>query len=217
MFISAHWNATDPLRYATDRARTRHPLLGEFSSLRTRGEAPWSRRELSEPQQGACRVRVRSRPQRSSSELSNRRKIKDGRWNSRSPGDTEPDIAAGAIGVVAVATRRATEDGDDVPVAAAQHTVRTRRRPLRVCLRACRIVPVPVVHPLKHIARHVVQTEPVAEFAAHWTRLAVRVAIEPRNVSKQAVVVRATQLPRVAVERRCCARSVRVLPLRFRR
>jgi len=45
---------------APDRARPRHPLLGEFSSLRTRTAGPWSRRELSEPQQGACRGRART-------------------------------------------------------------------------------------------------------------------------------------------------------------
>jgi len=58
--------------------------------------------------------------------------IKHGRWNSRSPGDTEPDTAAGANGAEVVAKRRATAAGDVEPVAAAQHTVRTRRRSLRV-------------------------------------------------------------------------------------
>gem|GEM_PF-3356056 len=35
------------------RAREEQALPGEFSSLRTRGAAAWSRRELSEPRQ-AC-------------------------------------------------------------------------------------------------------------------------------------------------------------------
>jgi len=59
-------------------------------------------------------------------------KIKDGRSNSRSPGDTEPDTADGETGVADAAIRRATAVGAVAPAAAAQHTVRTRRRPLRV-------------------------------------------------------------------------------------
>jgi len=92
--------------------------------------------------------RARSESQRSESDLRSQKseteekgksekrkwKIKDGRWNSRSPGDTEPDMDVGVIGVEeAAASRRATEVGAAVePAAAAQHTDRTRRRPLRV-------------------------------------------------------------------------------------
>jgi len=59
-------------------------------------------------------------------------KIKDGRWNSRSPGDTEPENAVGDNGVDVAAIRRATAVGVAAPAAAAQHTERTRRRPLRI-------------------------------------------------------------------------------------
>ena len=59
-------------------------------------------------------------------------KIKDGRWNSRSPGDTEPDKAAGVNGEVVAAKRRATVFGVAVPAAAAQQSIAPTPRPLRI-------------------------------------------------------------------------------------
>ena len=52
-------------------------------------------------------------------------KIKNGKMELRSPHDTEPEAGVDVVGRVAVALRRAAEDGVVVPDAAAQQTVGT--------------------------------------------------------------------------------------------
>ena len=93
----------------------------------------------------------------------------------RSPHDTEPDVVVGVVGRDAdAALRRAAVAGVAAPAAAAQQTGRTSRGPCGVCKWARGVVrtAIPILAPLPHIARHVVQAKRVGKFTTDGVGLA---------------------------------------------
>ena len=91
----------------------------------------------------------------------------------RSPHDAEPDVVD-VVGRVAVAPRRAAVVGVAEPPAAAQQTGRASRGSSGVCKWARGVVrtAIPILAPLPHIARHVVQAKRICSLAANGVGLA---------------------------------------------
>ena len=140
------------------------------------------------------------------------------RGNRKRPPDTEAAGAALIAGGAGAAVRRAEVPRIVAPGAAAQNAGSARSGSCRSVSRCAIVIRGPaILHPLIHVAVHVMETEGVRCITADW-RSAVRVRPCRRPaVARRIPVARLVRRDRIAPrERHPRTRPRRVLPLAFR-
>ncbi len=101
-------------------------------------------------------------------------------WEQDGP---KADVAVRVRRVVVAAERRAAAVRDGVPIAATEHPVRARSRPMRIGRRRGGVAPPPIPTPLEQVAGHVEKAISVRGKVTHRAGIRVVASLETRMIA----------------------------------